>query len=333
MKNGPMEIGKIPNSILKELVFDKLQLKRPEVLVRPQVGMDCCALEFGNYACVMSTDPITGSSKNAGKLAVHISCNDVASFGVEPIGLLITILVPPGTTGNDLDETIAQLYETARSINVEIIGGHTEVTDAVTRFVAVSTAVGRIVKEKMVKTSGSNPGDALVLTKYAGLEGTAILASEKEEAQTVLGKELSEEAKSFFESLSIIKEALISADYGATSMHDVTEGGLLGAVWELCEASGNGAVVYEEKVPIAASTRLICSHFKIDPLKLISSGCLLITCKDGDGLAKLLNSCGIPASVIGTMEKRGKRILKAKNGDVPIDEPGPDELYKVIGNI
>ncbi len=93
-----MEIGKVPNDILKEIILNKIRCCRDEVLIRPKIGEDCAAVDFGEYACVMSTDPITGAVNEVGRLAVHISCNDVASCGVEPIGLLATILAPPGTT-------------------------------------------------------------------------------------------------------------------------------------------------------------------------------------------------------------------------------------------
>ncbi|NTV90549.1 MAG: AIR synthase, partial [Clostridiales bacterium] len=277
-----METGKVPNSILKELVLDKLKKTRSEVLVRPQIGVDCCALDFGEYACVMSSDPITGSSKDAGKLAVHVSCNDIASFGVEPIGLLVTILAPPGTTVEELAVITDQLNETAASLNVDIIGGHTEVTDSVTRFVLVSTAIGKVVKSRMIRTNGAQAGDSIILTKFAGLEGTAIIASEKElELSSRLSAETINEAKGFFDMLSVVREGIIAAEFGASAMHDVTEGGLLGALWEVCEASGKGASVYMDKVPVADSTLKISDIYGIDPLRLISSGCMLICAANG----------------------------------------------------
>ena len=129
-----MEIGKIPNNVLKEIVLDKIKGKREEIIVRPKVGEDCCAVDFGDNVCVLSSDPITGAENEVGRLAVHISCNDVASCGAEPIGLLVTILVPPRATKKDLELVMSQISDTANSLNVDIMGGHTEVTSAVNRL-------------------------------------------------------------------------------------------------------------------------------------------------------------------------------------------------------
>ncbi len=331
IKETAMETGKVPNSILRELVLDKLKNKRSEVLVRPQIGVDCCAIDFGEYACVMSSDPITGAAKDAGRLAVHVACNDIASFGVEPLGLLVTILAPPGTTEQELGTITDQINETASSLNVDILGGHTEVTDSVTRFVLVSTAIGKVAKSSMISTNGAKVGDNIIITKYAGLEGTAIIASEKENELTAhVGMSMIEEAKGFLNHLSVIREGVIAAGFDASAMHDVTEGGLLGAVWEVCEASGKGASIFLDKVPVAEPTRKICDYYGIDPLRLVSSGCMLICCRDAEGLVAKLLSEGIPAAIIGKVEEGPQKVLYTGAGTIPIEEPGSDELYKVI---
>jgi len=281
----------------------------------------------------MSSDPITGTTKNIGKLAVNIACNDLASFGVEPVGLLVTILAPSGTTERDICAISDQLNETASQLNVEIIGGHTEITDSVTRFVLVSTAVGKICKNRIICTNGAMPGDKIIVTKYVGQEGTAIIAAEKEqELSRHFGPGLINDAKNYFNHLSVIKEGLIAAGYEVTSMHDVTEGGLLGAVWEVCEASGKGADIYYDKIPVSGPTRKICDFYGIDPLRLVSSGCMLICCKgsDAEKLVSRLVSEGIPAAIIGEINDNGHRLLHRDSKAVSIDEPLSDELYKVI---
>lgn len=326
-----MEIGKVPNSTLERIVFNKLLKNRSEVMIRPGIGMDCTAIDFGSYACVMSSDPITGTAMEIGRLAVHINCNDIASCGVEPLGLLVTILCPAGSSENDLEMIMSQLSSAAQSINVDILGGHTEITNAVTRFVITCTAVGRCRKDELITTDGARDGDSLVLTKHAGLEGASIIAHEKEsELIKVLGIQTVNEAKSFIEQISVVKDGLTAADFGVNAMHDITEGGVLGAVWELCEASGTGADIYAEKIPVDMSTRKICEYYDIDPLKLISSGCMLISAADGEGLVKRLDSEGIEACVIGRLNNTGKRRIISSNGIKEIDSPGSDELYKVL---
>lgn len=327
-----MKVGKVPNDVLNRIILDKLQNRRPEVLVGPKVGEDCCAIDFGGDICVMSSDPITGAEKDIGSLAVHISCNDIASCGIEPIGLLVTILMPPATTEASLEQLMGDICHTAATLHVDILGGHTEVTDAVTRFVVTTTAVGRASAGKLVSTSGAKPGDAIIMTKTAGLEGTAILAADQEERLVaMLGREQVERAKAFKQHISVIREGVLAGRHGATAMHDVTEGGILGAVWEVAHASDVGIRIYSDKIPVAEETVNICKCFGLDPLRLISSGSMLIACPDGEAMVELLEKSGIRASVIGHVTTDARKLLINAEGVVSeIEQPGADELYKVI---
>ncbi len=326
-----METGKIPNNILKNIILNKVQKNRSEVILRPGIGEDCSAVEFGEYACVLSSDPITGTAMEIGRLAVHISCNDIASCGVEPLGLLVTILCPPGSTEQELEQIMNQLSAAAAAIHVDILGGHTEITSAVTRFVISCTAVGRCLKDKLITTSGAQKGDSLVLTKHAGLEGTSIIAHEREqELRKVLDGKIVDDAKEYMEHLSVVNEGLAAAQFGVNAMHDVTEGGILGAVWEMCEASGHGVEIDLDRIPVSIPTKKICEYYKIDPFKLISSGCMLISTADGDGLAAHLKEVGIAAAVIGRLNGTDQRVMVHAGKVEPIPQPAADELYKVL---
>lgn len=326
-----MEIGKVPNNVLKDIILNKIKHNRKEILLRPKIGEDCCAVDFDDSVCVLSSDPITGAVNEIGKIAVHISCNDIASCGVEPLGLLITILCPPDATEKDLDVIMGQVCETADSINVDIIGGHTEVTNSVNRFVIITTAIGKTIKERLVTTSGAKPGDDIIMTKSAGIEGISIIAHDKEdEIIPILGSEIVEIAKKFTDKISVIKEGIIAGEFGATSMHDVTEGGILGAVWEVAEASGVGIEVYKANIPIENETLAITNLYCIDPLKLISSGCMIITCKDGIGLVNKLIENDIKATIIGKVTSGSTKILISKYVTEEINQPQSDELYKAI---
>lgn len=326
-----MKIGKVPNETLQRIILDKIKSVRKDIVLRPKIGEDCSAVNFGDNLCVISTDPITGAINDIGKLSVHISCNDIASCGAEPVGIMLTVLAPKDATENDLENIMKDVCETALSLNVEIIGGHTEITNAVNRFVISSTAVGRCPEGKMVTTSGAAPDDDIIITKTAGIEGTSIIAKDNEkELLKILDKNIVEKAKTFINYISVVKEGMIAGAFGATAMHDVTEGGILGAVWELTEASGIGAVINPSQIPVADETKAIAEIYGIDPLKLISSGCMLITCKNGEGLIKELEAAGIKATIIGkTTENKSKYILK--DGEmISIMAPEADELYKAI---
>ena len=144
-----MEIGKLPNDVLEKIIISNIKNKRKEVLVKAAVGEDNAIIDFGEEVCVMSTDPITGATKDIGKLAIHISCNDVASSGAEPIGVLLTILAPPGTSEEDIEKIMRDAGQASEEINIEIMGGHTEITDAVNRIIINTTVVGKQLKNKL----------------------------------------------------------------------------------------------------------------------------------------------------------------------------------------
>jgi hydrogenase expression/formation protein HypE len=323
--------GKVPNDLLKKLILDRIKESRSEVIVRPGIGIDCSAIDFGDNLCIISSDPITGTAYEIGRLAVHINCNDIASFGVEPVGLMATILCPPGTSENELESIMDQLITEAASINVDLIGGHTEITDAVSRFVISCTAIGSCRRDKLITPKEAKSGDYLVMTKHAGLEGASIIAREKEKYLTgLLGTQLIAEAKGYIEEISVVKEGLSAVQFGVSAMHDATEGGVLGAVWELCEASGRGVEIYKEKIPVKMATLKICEYYNISPYKLISSGCMIMAAPDGEGLVSHLKKEGIEAAIIGQLNDSGNKRILSPEGEEEIVPPGPDELYKVL---
>ncbi|NMA66316.1 MAG: AIR synthase [Clostridiaceae bacterium] len=303
--------------------------KRTEVISRPMVGEDCAALDLGGDLCVVTTDPITGSDDQTGFLGVNIACNDLASAGAEPLGLMVTILAPVGTEIEELENIMKQLKEASEIVNADIIGGHTEITDAVNRMVLSVTAIGKVKKGKLITTQGAKPGDDIILTNYAATEGTVILSYFfEDEFKREFGNEFVEESKRLLKNISVVKEGLLAATYGVTSMHDVTEGGVLGALWEISNASGYGVEVEINKIPILEHTRRICSFLKIDPLKLISSGCMIITTPNGNGLLQKLQQNDVKASIIGKITFSKECIIKDGDNHIKINIPESDELYK-----
>ncbi len=327
-----MEIGKLPNDVLEKIVFNNIKNKRKEVLVGSGIGEDNAIIDFGEEVCIMSTDPITGATQDIGKLAIHISCNDVASGGAEPIGALLTILAPPNTTEEDIKLIMREAGEASKELNIEIMGGHTEITDAVNRIVISTTVIGKQKKENMIDTSKVNVGDKVLITKYAGIEGTSILAKELEDyLENKLDKDKILEAQNMGKLVSVVKEGIILGEIGVNYMHDITEGGILGAVWEGAIAVNRGIKIYEDLIPIKEVTKEIASILDIDPYRLISSGSMLIIAKE-DKISEILSKLSeenINITVIGEIIDEG--IYIDKNGLVEeILPPGSDELYKAL---
>jgi len=245
---------------------------------------------------------------------------------------MLTILAPIGTTEDEIENIMKQAGEEAAKLNVEIIGGHTEITAAVNRIIVSATAIGKQLKEKIIKTSGAKPNDKIVMTKTAGLEGTGIIAYDlQKKLSSTISQEIIQNAKSMVDNISVVKEGIIGGKIGVSSMHDVTEGGILGAVWEVCEASKVGCNIFRDKIALAEETIEICKFFNIDPLRLISSGTMLITVRPEKEkeLIEELNKSGIQAAVIGEITEKGRYIIE-NNEKIEIEPPESDELYKVI---
>lgn len=329
-----MEAGKVPNEVLNKVVLSKINKFRNDIILRPGIGEDCAAIDFDSYACVLSTDPITGAANEVGQLAVLISCNDIASCGVAPMGIMVTILCPVGTSEEELGKVMEQISETADRLNVEIIGGHTEVTPAVNKIVISCTCVGKALKNKVVSTRGAKPGDCVIITKSAGLEGTAIIAHDLEhKLSDRLTREQLRQAKDFISSISVVPEGVIAGEFGASAMHDITEGGVLGAAWEIAEASGTGIIIEKDKIPVQEVTALICEELGLDVLRLISSGSMMITCQNGEELCRLLGKNNIEATIIGMVaaDKNERVLISDKESSIQqIEPPGADELYKAL---
>ncbi len=324
-----MNEGKLNWDDLTELISQNRGYQREEVRVKSGVGEDCTVITFGDEECVLSTDPITGAEEGIGKLAFNINMNDIASSGAEPVGIMVTILAPVGTGYEKIIRIMNEIHTEAVEHKVEIVGGHTEITSAVNRMIVSCTAIGKNKKGQSVATKGCECGDSIVVTKELCLEGTAILAFDyKEKLQGLIEEHKIKEAQSYADQLSVLKEGRIARDFGVSSMHDITEGGLLGALWEVIEASGKGFRVYRESFPITDVTQEICKIFNIDPLKFISSGSMLITCKDGEGLVERLKENGIKGTVIGEVTEE-KGMLVENEIEIVVEAPERDELFKI----
>ena len=298
-----LKTGKLDSEVLKRIIFDNIKFKRDEIITRPGIGEDCAEIDFGEYVCVMSTDPITASVSDIGRLSIHISCNDIASNGVQPVGIMLAVMLPAGTTEEDI-------------------------APAVNKPVIVSTAIGRQPKNKIkqeIKT-----GDKIFITKFCGIEGTGIIACDcRDEVKSILTSEELDEAEAMLDMVSVVKEGVIAGDIGVSAMHDITEGGVLGAVWELCQVAGLGAEINIADIPVKPVTQKICAHFDIDYLRLISSGCMLIIAPQEK--QQELESRIDMIKCIGEVKPAefGVMMITDKGAEA-IAPPESDELYKAV---
>jgi hydrogenase expression/formation protein HypE len=328
--------GKIPVDLLKEVIFRNLGAKRDEVALGPLAGIDGAVINVGSRSLIVSMDPITGALERIGWLAVNINANDIATFGVEPAFFLSCILLPENANRLIVETISAQMNKAAKKLGMAIVGGHCEVTPGLTNPIVVGCAMGLTEKGNYVTAGGAKPRDKLILTKSAGIEGTAILAADREEQlKKVLKPTMLQNAKKLYDNISVVKDALTAFKAGGVAaMHDPTEGGVSGGIHEMADASNLGVKIFEEKIHIQRETSKICEFFHTDPLQLISSGALLISAKPEfvDKIIRELEQKQIHASMIGEfLEKSRHRLILRKNGETQaLPRPISDHLWLAL---
>jgi len=329
-------LGKVPTEILEKIVFRNLGAKRDDVVLCPSLGEDAAIVQAGNQILAVSSDPITGAEKWLGWLAVHVSANDIATRGVQPRWFNSIILLPKNSTTELIEKICTQMDKAARQLDVAIIGGHCEVTPGIDHAIVTGCAIGVAEDGKYVSSSGAKIGDQIILTKGTGIEGTAILASDRRtELLTVFDESFVNSAENFFKKISVVKDAITAFKSGGVSaMHDPTEGGVAGGLHELADAAKVGFQVYEKRFLVPEETRKICAHFGVDPLQLISSGSLLVVAdeKKADEIIGSLSGSGIQASVIGevTEPSAGRTLVTEAGEKTDLVRPVSDHLWKAL---
>lgn len=313
--------GKVPPDVLMKYVISRVGVSDPRVLVGPSIGEDAAVIDLGDgRVLVVHADPISGAIEYLGWLAVHIASNDVAVTGARPQWLLPVLYLPEGVGEDVIDRITSQIDLAAREVGAMVVGGHSEYTVGLERPLISMTAIGITGRDRYVRTGGARPGDLVLVTKVVGIEGTAILASDfsKELLSRGVPKEVVESGRNFIRMVSVVREATLLAEGKLpTSMHDPTEGGVLGGLLEVAYASGTSIVVRESLIPVAYETRVFCKALGLDPLKLISSGTLIATIPRGrvGEAVKLLNDAGVNAVVIGEVVERGDSLVSVVGSD------------------
>lgn len=328
--------GKVPVEWLRSIVFNRLGAPSSRVIKGPGVGEDAAILDMGDRVLAVAADPITGAVENIGRLMVHINANDIASCGVRPRWLLCIIMLPEGSGPSLLEKIMGDIHSACCEVGVSLIGGHTETVPGLDRPILSGFMMGEAERDGYVTTSGALPGDLLIMTKSAGIEGTAVLARDLSWLlRGLVGDEILGRAEGMLSLISVVPEALRVMEAGGVhALHDPTEGGVLNGIWELAEASGMGVEIREASIPVAPETRAICEALSIDPLKLLGSGALLISAdpRRAGGIISAVEGLGVKASVIGEVKERDEdRIMVKRGGErVRVEAVEQDHLYMVL---
>jgi hydrogenase expression/formation protein HypE len=320
-------LGKVDSEILKRVVFSRLGARDKDVVVGPRYGEDSAAIKIDGRFLVASADPLVFAESRIGQLSVNIACNDVAVCGARPRWLLSVITLPERKLGA-LDRITEQIDRETKKLGVRVIGGHTEVVPEISRPFLSMTCMG--LCERYVYTSGARSGDDVILTKGAGIEATGILATDFKDE--LIKKGVSDNdirrAESKLGELSVVRSCLAVSGL-VNSMHDPTEGGVLGGALEVSRASGRDLDLWEERIHVDRVTRRVCGAMGINPLKVFASGALLATAKRGEAVVEELGKIGVRSNIIGKVGKRSKSPRLLLHRGRRTEEIGEvrDELY------
>jgi len=321
--------GKLPPALLRELLATCPALP-PEVRLGPRLGEDACAIDVPGGTLVAASDPITLTGSGVGAHAVVINANDVAVMGIRPRWFLAAVLFPSGTRASDVRACFDEMRAALEAADIALVGGHTEVTDAVTQTVVVGQMLGLAADGHFVPTGGARPGHAIVQVGPAPVEGAAVLAAEAGARLGALDASLRTRAAAALErpGISIVAPALRAAELGAAALHDPTEGGLACGLHELAEASDVQIAIDDDAVLWFEPGVAVCAALGADPWGTLASGALLAAfpAERADEACRALGEHG-GARVIGHAQP-GSGVVRADGSALPRFDR--DEVARVL---
>jgi len=310
MDDDSIGIGKIAYSTLQKILSLCSTATRKEIIVGPNLGEDAAVIRIDDtkYVLVVHTDPITEAFSRLGWLSINVAANDISVTGARPSWFTVTILMPPGSTDEDIVSLAEEASEAARSLGGAVVGGHTEVSPGISKPILVTTAMGITKIEYFVKTGGAKPGSLVFQIKPAALEGTAIIVHDFYAKLVSMGvpEHVISRAKGFIDEISVVEPAVTLAEKGIVeSMHDPTEGGLIGGLVELARASRVSLNIDDSKIIVRKETKLISDALGIDWMRLVSSGSIIGTLNPEyiSEFSSILHKLGLEYSIIGEVSR------------------------------
>lgn len=340
------EIGKISGEVFNQLIYPHLGAARPEILVGPQHGVDVGIIQIGKKAVAMTSDPVfivpEYGFKRAAWFATHILASDVVTSGLPPCYLSIDLNLPLSMTEEELTTLWNTIDEESKKMGMAIVCGHTARYDNCHYPMvggATVIAVGDI--DKYVTPRFAREGDKIIITKGPAIEAAGIFATmfPKHIAKNY-GHEFAQEAQNLFYRMSVVEDAMTAVrigvrDDGISAMHDATECGIWGGLYEIAQAAGLGARIDKSKIVIEDYVQEICDLFDIDPYKSISEGTLIVTCRPhkADHLIHILEENDIKASIVGELIAAKHGILvREDKAEKPLEHPHVDPFWHAFYN-
>lgn len=327
-----MENGKVKEAILNRSIYKAITYRRPETEACAGIGNDAAVVRTGdNEVTVISANPVTYTFNGMEKLAVASAVNNIAAMGAEPVSVQPCILLPPRFKETALKKIMQNMAIMCRSINVQITGGHTEVTPAVVSPVITVSALGRAKADRDYHKNPVAPGMDIVMSKYIGIAATVIMLDiKREELERRFQKSFLGRMSDFEKYYTVISEAAVAVGSGVAAMHDISRGGIMGALWEMASSAGVGLEVVLDNILVRQETIELCEVFSLNPYEILSTGSLLMVTDNGNALVSELSRRGVESAIIGKITDRNDRVF-IRNGERGfITPPKGDEIYKLF---
>lgn len=330
--------GKINSDLFKEIIYPQKGYERENIVTGPRYGIDTAVIDLGDgKGLATSSDPIslipTLGLKESAWLSVHLLANDMATTGFAPQYAQFVLNLSPDFPLEKFKIYWGHIHRLCEEIGVAITGGHTaQVPGQESTTPGGGTMFLHAPLEEIITSDGAEPGDKIVVTKESALTATSILAMNfPETVQEKCGKDIYEQGCENFYRTSSLKDGIEAAEVlepnkELKAMHDVTEGGLLGGISEMAEASGRGFRVYNEKLPAGEAPKRICELFEIDHRLCVGAGSMVMAVSAGQEQALLnhLHDQSIPAAVVG-------EITTKEEGQIVIED-GQEQMFNFDGN-
>jgi hydrogenase expression/formation protein HypE len=344
------EIGKISPEIFQELIFPRLGASNKNVIVGPQHGVDVGIVRVGDKAMSVTTDPVfivpEYGWERAAWFAIHIIASDSVTSGLKPTYLSIDLNLPMEMTKEQLTITWSIIHRECQKMGINVVTGHTARYEGCHYpMVGGATIMGVGELDEYVTPKLARAGDKIIITKGPAIEASGIFATMFPKLlEKKFGKAFSQRAQGIFYKMSVVEDGRTAVgvgirDKGVSAMHDATECGIWGALFEMGQASGLGVRVDQEKIVVEEGVPEICEYFGIDPYASISEGTLLVTCRphSADAIVAALSGKGIRSSVVGELTAPEKGMVLIRRGREqalvhPIVDPFWRAFYGAIEN-
>jgi|SRR5271157_55735 len=337
------DVGKFPIELIERAIYPKLGAKRAEVLVGPGHGRDNAVIQLGcSQVLIATADPLSVipalGLKDSAYISVHLLASDLATCGFPPRFLMVNFSLPPQMKNREFEEYWTQIDSECKNLGIAIVGGHTgKYVGSDYTIVGGGVMMTLAPETEYVVSSMSRPGDSLIMTKGTAIATTAILARVfPKTIEKAYGASVLKKAQSYLQKFSVVEDALTAAsvglrDKGVTAMHDVTEGGLLGALYELSIASNIGIEIELSDVIVTEESKLVCDLFNLSPYSTLSEGTLIISVKSSaaEKVLRTLELKGIRSAIIGKVTEAEKgRWVKTGKKKERLRKPGSDPYWK-----